>query len=202
MKKQDVTTLLIIIAVLITMSGIAFVYTEHLKRMKAEEDKKKSQEEYQKLFLLYLEKDKTLPDEIKKQFKDFIEKYSGIEPGIAVELRTILNLIENKQEEIAIEKLTKVIEDHLKNKYVQEGKAKDKQSCPRLSKLLKIALDLKWISEHEFYVSLFLKDKRNEEAHQVGTKFPMNWKSIAFLAGIELLYNLKGIKREPDTVPA
>ena len=42
---------------------------------------------------------------------------------------------------------------------------------------------------------LFLKDKRNEEAHELSVKFSKNDKYIAFLAGIEIIYKLNGIKR-------
>lgn len=143
----------------------------------------------------YLENQKSIPSEIKQQLIELREKYSGLQDDVAIELMKIVELLNDDKEEIAIEKLTKVIENLLKEKFVAEQKAKDKRSCPKLFKMLESALEFKWISKNEFYISCFLKDERNEEAHDLAVKFPTNWKYISFLAGIELLYNLKGIKR-------
>lgn len=185
----------IFIFVALAIGGFIWAIDEKTKRQVAENKLKQKEDDYLKLLASYLERTKDIPDEIKKQLYHLRDKYVGVHDDVAIELKSIIELIESKKEEIAIEKLTKIIENLLKEKFVEEGQAKDKRSCPKLFKLLEKALELKWISKHEFYVSNFLKDKRNDEAHELAVRFPVNWKFIAFLAGIEILYNLKGIKR-------
>lgn len=192
MKKADVW---IIILAALAIGGFVWAMDEKTKRQIAETKLKEKEDDHLKLLGMYLEKNNNIPSEIKEQLIHLREKYVGLHDDIAVELKNIIELIENNKEEIAIEKLTKVVENLLKEKYVEEGKAKDKRSCPKLYKLLEEALSFKWISKHEFQIGLFLKDRRNDEAHELAVKFPINWKFIAFLAGIEILYNLKGIKR-------
>lgn len=179
----------------LAIGGFIWAIDEKTKRQKVETKLKEKEKDYLKLLSDYLSKHKGLPDEIKTQLIHLRDKYAGLQDDVAIELKTIVELIETGKEEIAIEKLTKIVEHLLKEKYISNGHAKDKRSCPKLYKLLEEALKLKWISRHEFHFSMFLKEERNQEAHEIATKFPANWKYISFLAGIEILYNLKGIPR-------
>ena len=176
-------------------AGFIWAYNEHTKRKELEQELSKKDNDYLKLLQHYLENQKSIPAEIKQQLIELRKKYSGLQDDVANKLKVIIELIEDDKEEIAIEKLTTVIENLLKDKFVAEQKVKDRRSCPKLFKMLESALEFKWISKHENYVSYFLKDERNEEVHELTAKFPTNWKYISFLAGIEIIYNLKGIKR-------
>lgn len=180
----------------LAVAGFVWALDEHLKNQSLKKKLENMEHDYLKLLNSYLEHKKSLPDEIKEQIIHLRESYIGLQDDIAIELKTVHDLIESDKEEIAIEKLTKIIEHILKEKFIAEGKAKDKRSCPKLFKLLEQALSFNWISKHEFYVSFILREQRNNEAHELAVKFPTNWKHIAFLAGIELIYNLKGIKRK------
>lgn len=185
-----------IILVALAIAGFLWALDEHLKKNEFKKLLEQKDHDYLKLLNKYLENKTSLPEEIKEQIVHLREKYIGLQDDVAIELKTIHDLIEAKKEEIAIEKLTKVIEHLLKEKYIAEGKAKDKRSCPKLFKLLEHALAFNWITKHEYHVSFILREQRNDEAHELAVKFPANWKHIAFLAGIELIYNLKGIKRD------
>jgi hypothetical protein len=179
----------------LAIAGFIWAIDEKNKRKALNEHLNVKNQDYLKLLHSYLEDKKSLPNEIKEQLIHLREEYIGLQDDVAIELKTIIELIDSNKEEIAIEKLTKVIENLLKEKYIAEGKAKDKRSCPKLFKLLELALNLNWISKHEHLVATILKDKRNDEAHELAVKYPSNWKYIALLSGIELIYKLKGVKR-------
>src|ERR1035437_3825350 len=133
----------------LAIAGFIWAIDEQTKKIIAQNKLKQKEDDYLKLLASYLEKTKDIPEEIKKQLYHLRDKYVGIHDEVAVELKTIIELIETKKEEIAIEKLTKIIENLLKEKFIEEGQAKDKNSCPKLFKLLEKALEFKWISKHE-----------------------------------------------------
>jgi len=190
--KKDLT--IIILAVLV-IGGFIWAMNERTKKLLIADKFDRKDDDYLRLMSAYLKDKKEMPKEIKDQLIGLRKEYSGINDAVALKLQAIIELIQDGKEEIAIEKLTLIIENLLKDKYVKEGKAKDKKSCPKLYSLLKYALEVKWITKHQFSFSLFLKDKRNEEAHELTAKFSKNDKYIAFLAGIEIIYKLNGIKR-------
>ena len=175
--------------------GFIWAMNEQARANQLSIDLNNSQTNYLKLLNDYTKKQTSFSEEIKNQLVDLRKNYEGINDAVALELKSISELIEIKQEETAIAKLTKVIENLLKEKHIQEGKAKDERSCPQLFKMLNNALELNWISEHEYNFSNLLRDYRNQESHELAVKFTTNWKNISFLSGIEIIYKLKGIKR-------
>ena len=175
--------------------GFIWAINEHNRANQLSFALNNSQRNYLKLLNDYTKKQTSFSEEIKNQLVDLRKNYEGINDSVALELKAISELIESKHEEIAIAKLTKVIENLLKEKHVEEGKVKDKRSCPQLYKMLKNALDFDWITEHEYNFSNLLRDQRNQESHELAVKFTTNWKNISFLSGIEIIYKLKGIKR-------
>jgi len=195
--KKDIW---IIILSALAIGGFIWAINEKTLRKISEEKGKRFEKDYLAILSLYLDTQDDLPSEIKHQIIQLREKYTGIQDNVSIELKTIISLIENGNEEIAIEKLTKIIENLLKDKYVEEGYANSKKDCPKLYTLLQKAYQFKWISKAKLNVSCFLKDIRNTEAHELAVKFPKNWKYISFLAGIEILYNLKGISRKSTPI--
>lgn len=184
----------IIVIGALAVGGFIWAINEKNKRVVLEKKILKKENDYLHLLSQYLTKENDLPEEIKAQIINLRKEYIGIQDDIAIELQTVIDLIEQKKEEIAIEKLTKIIENILKDKLVEEGKLEGKRKCPALAKMLEKALEFNWITRHEFNFSLLLKDNRNEEAHDLAVNFPRNWKMISFLAGIQIIYQLKGIK--------
>lgn len=194
MNSKTLVTILGVIAAL----AFGWAISESIKRGEVEKKLKKKNEDYLKLLSQYIIDTKGqsgITEKIKTQLERLQSEYIGIDNAVSNKLQTVIELITEKKEEIAIEKLTLIIENILKEKYIAEGNAKDKKSCPSLFKLLEKAKELKWITSHHFNFSLFLKEKRNEEAHELVPAINENERIIAFLSGIEIIYHLKGIKR-------
>ncbi|MCU4162508.1 hypothetical protein [Carboxylicivirga caseinilyticus] len=188
------------IAVLSVIAIFAFGWalSENKDKKRIQGILKKKNDNYLKLLSQYIEDTKGQDgtgEKIKEQLKSLHDEYEGVDKAISKKLQTVIELISENKQEIAIEKLTLIIENILKDKYIAEGQAKDKKSCPSLFKLLEKARDLKWITNHHFNFSLFLKEKRNQEAHELTCVINENEKIIAFFSGIEIIYQLKGIKR-------
>lgn len=179
----------------LAIAGFIWAMDEKTKRIEAENKLQQKEEDYLKLLAEYLETRKDLPKEIKEQLINLRTDYVGINDAVAIKLKTVVKLIETGEDEIAIEKLALIVENLLKERYVEASKATDKKQCPTFYNLLKKAQEWKWIPKHLFDMSLFLKDRRNEEAHDISTVFSENDKFIAFLSGIEIIYSLQGIKR-------
>jgi hypothetical protein len=189
-----------LIAVLGVIALIAFGWAlkEQNEKKRLQQVYQKKNDNYLKLLSKYLADTKGQEDvilRIKSQLADLQREYESIDSAIANKLQVVMELIAENKQEIAIEKLTLIIENILKDKYIAEGKAKDKKSCPVLAKLLEYARDLKWITNHHFNFSLFLKEKRNQEAHELAPVINENERLIAFFSGIEIIYHLKGIKK-------
>ena len=189
MNKNDITSIIILS---LAIAGFMWAINEKTKRIAMQERLASKEGDYLVLLSHYLENKNQLPIEIKEQLIRLRAEYIGINDDVANKLQIVIELIQNKKEEIAIEKLTAIIENLLKIKY--QKKHKDKK-IPNLYTLLVKAKEWGWITAHQFSFSLFLKDKRNEEAHEISAKFSKNDKYIAFLAGIEIIYKLNGIKR-------
>jgi hypothetical protein len=183
------------ILISLTIAGFIWALSERNKRIEVEGLLEEKEDDYLQLLQKYLEKEKSIPEEIKQQLIKLRKKYLGIDDAIAIELKKVIDALNIGQEETAIFKLTKIIENILKEKFEKEEYSGNKKSFGNLASMLKEALNLKWISKHEYYISYLLKDQRNKEGHELAIKFPDNWVQISFLAGIELIYNLKGTKR-------
>jgi len=193
MKSEDNSLLFILGA--LAVGGFVWAIKERNEKNAIKLRFENTQRDYLKLLQAYLEKTKELPVEVKNQLLNLRNQYQGINDNVAIELSTIVDLIENGKDEIAIQRLATTIENVLKEKYIELGLAKDKKSCPSLNSLLEKALELRWITKHEFQFSLLLKDKRNTVSHNIAVTFPENQKYLLFLSGIEILYRLKGMKR-------
>jgi len=178
----------------LAVGGFIWAINERNKVNELNNALQKSQTNYLNLLNDYTKHQNSFTEEIKSQLIDLRANYEGINDNVAVELKSITDLIESGQEETAIAKLTKVIENLLKEKYVAEGKANDNKSCPQLFKMLQEALTFNWIDQNEYHFSNLLREQRNKEAHELAVKFPKNWKYISFLSGIEIIYKLKGFR--------
>ena len=175
--------------------GFIWAWSERNKRKAVEESNSNLERDYLHLLEKYLDKTHSIPKDIKNQIINLRKRFIGLEDKIAIELQTVVELLEINKEDIAIEKLTKIIENILKDKYIENGLAKDKRSCPKLYKMIEKSLELNWINKHPFNFSLLLKDNRNDEAHELATNYPTNWKLISFIAGIDIIYTLKGFEK-------
>ena len=139
MKKESL--LLIAIGALF-IGGIMWALTDENKRLrnqiyKEEEEKDKIKKDYLNLLKDYLTKNKSLPESVKAQLLDLKEHYVGIQDDIAIELNNIVELIRMGKEELAVATLTKIVENLLKDRYVEEHIVETRDKCPNFHQMLK-----------------------------------------------------------------
>lgn len=157
--------------------------------------RKKAEESYLSLLNEFMKRVNDLPEDIKNQLWDIYKHYKGIDENIAAELKTVLDLIDADKQSIAIEKLVKVIENILKERFVNEKLAPAKDKCPSLFQMIQQAFGFKWISKREYKFIELIRDPRNLEAHELNVSLSRNETMIYVLAGIEILHTFKGIKK-------
>lgn len=170
-----------------------FVYRNgFLKSDNIQLKKKLSDSERSKIELMkkYIKDCKDVPKEMARQLEELKVLLSKSRPDIADELGVVAELLAAGHNEIAVEKLTKCLENILKNKVIEEGLEKSKQGFPPLQKLLEIAKNQKWLSAHHYNFFLFIKEMRNQEAHEVGYELGKNEVYIAFFSAIEIMSSL------------
>jgi hypothetical protein len=184
-----------LILVGLAIGGFIWAINERTEKQVLAQKLDRKNEDYLNLMSYYLQNQRQIPEEIKKQLISLRREYIGINDAIAMKLYTVIELTHNNKDEIAIEKLALIVENILKEKYEEEGLKKKNKGFPKFAELLKKAKELNWIKSGHYFLSLFLKEKRNEEAHELITNFSENEKVIAFFSGIELIYQLKGVKR-------
>jgi len=192
MSKKDI---LLGVVIILAVAGFIWAINERSKKQVLELKLNQKNEDYLRLLSAYLESRTDIPETLKNQLINLRKEYSGIDDAIAVRLQDVIELIQTGKDKIAVEKLALVIENLLKDKYIKEGKAIDKKSCPAFHKLIEKAKEFNWIKLHQFNFSMFIKEKRNEEAHELVPDISDNEIMIAFFSGIEIIYQLKGIKK-------
>jgi hypothetical protein len=180
-----------LILVGLAIGGFIWAINERTEKQAFAQKLDRKNEDYLNLMSHYLQSQKQIPEEIKKQLISLRREYIGINDAIAMKLHTVVELIRNNKDEIAIEKLASIIENLLKEKYQKEINT---SRIPNFYNLLQKAKELYWISADIYHLSLFVKNKRNQEAHELRAQFTENEKQIAFLSSIEIIYQLKGIK--------
>lgn len=145
-------------------------------------DLKESQED--KLILLneYLkQQNQTLPEPIKQYVIRLKEQYIGVNEKVAKELNNIENLINTGQDEQALQGLSKIVENLLKEKYKQEcSSEKEDKKIPTYHKLLEYAKEHTWISEDSFCFCNKLKNVRNKLTHELAAKLDDDTKAEMF----------------------
>lgn len=154
--------------------------------------------ESQYLILLqsYIERVRELPQGIREQLNDLISHYKGIDYDIASELQSVLIMVGNEQFSEAIMKLTKIVENILKDKYVQHNIIQPKGKFPTLFNMIEEAFKkYNWISKREYYFIELIREPRNQEAHTLNVNLSRNESFIYIMAGIELLHTFKGVKK-------
>ena len=156
-----------------------------------------------KLIREYLKIAKEIPTEIKAQLEKLVLEYEDLDNKVAKELLDVLNLIEQKMETKAIASLAKIIENLLKDKFAPEmlkGKFTDKTEFEmkkkriKFFKIVEFAKSENFLSEHEYNLTNLLRDFRNKESHELSVELGKNWRTIAFLTGIEIVFKIKGKK--------
>lgn len=148
-----------------------------------------------------------LHKEIKSKLTELIQNSKEVDPKVANELAQIVTLLEVKQDNSAILKLTKIIENLLKDLYkgdaeLQELAKTHGRKQPVFADHLEHAKNKKIISTEDYHLLSLMKSMRNDEAHELAVHKHKSKIFAAFIAGIGLVLGLcQLLKRksiEPD----
>jgi hypothetical protein len=165
------------------------------KKILLEDFQKKNEEkdDINKRLQETIEESKEIPTEVKKQLEELVERYNNVDDNVRQELITASSLIEIKQYPKAIGVLTKIIENLLKEKYLDDDAFKEKmkkKSFPVLKDFLDHAKDDKFLSPEEFHFANGLREIRNEDAHDLNTRKSKLLTSSAFLSAVDLILKI------------
>ena len=142
-----------------------------------------------------IDENEDLSKEIKQKLKDLIENNSEVEPKIANELTQISALLEIKQDNSAVLKLAKIIENLLIELYEGDIKIKDvaklnNRKNPVFADYIELGRNEKIISSEDYHLLSVLKIIRNDEAHQLDIKKDKSRIVSSLICGIGLVLGL------------
>jgi len=142
-----------------------------------------------------IDSNENLTNEIKKQLKLLLQNNKDIDPKVANELAQIVALLEIKQELTAIVKLSKIIENLLKEMFkddiqLNELAQKNGHKTPSFADYLEHAKNKNLINNEEFHLLSVMKIIRNKEAHEVQPQKEKTRIVAAFVAGVTLALSL------------
>lgn len=133
--------------------------------------------------------------EIKKKLTELVQNNPEIDPKIAGELGQIVALLEIKQNTTAVFKLAKIIENLLKELFIDDEElkklsAKNGRKVAVFADYLEYAKTKKILSVEDYHLLSILKIIRNEEAHELDIKKEKSKIIAVFISGINLVLGL------------
>lgn len=163
---------------------IAFLLIDNDNKSKKIKDLKKD-----------IDDNEDLSKEIKQKLTELIENNLEVEPKIANELTQISALIEIKQDNSAVLKLAKIIENLLIKLYKGDTKVKEiarinNRKNPVFADYIEHGRNENVISSEDYHQLSVLKIIRNEEAHQLDIKKDKSRIVSPFICGIGLVLSL------------
>ncbi len=190
MKKNNV----LLIGIALVAAALIYYLIENNRKLKFQENRIKELEENKIQLIKDSLSKSALTEEIKNQVLELINEYKDIDEDISNELISVLSLIGIDQIEKAIKDLAKIIENLLKDNFLNDEKFKNKKFVS-LGKLIELAKESGLFNNKEYNAVCVLKEFRNEESHELNVKYGSNWQMIGLLGGIEIIFKLKGEKR-------
>jgi len=175
------TTIILLVAM---AAIIAFLVIDNNNKSKKIKELKKD-----------IDENEDLTKEIKEKLTELIENNSEIEPKIANELTQISALIEIKQDNSAVLKLAKIIENLLIELYKGDSGVKEiaklnNRKNPVFADYIEHGRNEKIITTEDYHLLSVLKIIRNEEAHQLDVKKDKSRIVSAFICGVGLVLGL------------
>ncbi|MBR3798932.1 MAG: DUF4145 domain-containing protein [Bacteroidales bacterium] len=186
-----------ILLILLAVAGcVAAFYCLQNKSLKKQLDDKQHdidvlEDSYMKLLKEYISKQQEIPKELQDDLMNLCTQYKGLQPEVVEEMERVLKLLQDGQDELAVESLSKIVENVIEEKCKQENIKGNS-----FFNNLKIAVDKGLISKRVFHLSNVLRDTRNTIAHEVGVTMKKSEVVMNISAGIEILFALKGIPNE------
>jgi hypothetical protein len=153
-----------------------------------------------------IEENDNLNDEIKKRLKELIDNNLEVDPRIANELSQIAALLEIKQDNSAVLKLAKIIENLLKELYkddpeLKELAKKNNRKNPVFADYLEFAKIKTLINQEDFHLLSVLKIIRNQEAHELDIKKEKSRLLAAFISAMGLILLLSRTLKKKTIEP-
>lgn len=152
-----------------------------------------------------IEDNDNLNDEIKKRLKELVTNNSDVDPKVAGELSQIAALLEIKQDNSAVLKLAKIIENLLKELYrddpeLNELTKKKNRKNPSFGDYLEFAKIKNVIAQEDYHLVSVLKIIRNQEAHELDIKKEKSRVLAAFISAISLILILCKILKKKSII--
>lgn len=182
----------LLIGVLIITAGIfIYLFFEEKERNKKLLLKNTDlQNDRLKLLQENLNINKEITPEVKRQLLALIDQYESKHQKVSIELKDVLEQIQEGKDIKAIRDLAKIIENLLKEKYQNEPRfAKLKRIT--LKPLIEYAKEMSLFNEKLYNAACILHLFRNEESHELAVTDTENMKMVALLGGIEIIVLLK-----------
>jgi len=173
------------IILLVAMAAIiAFLVIDNKNKAKKIKELKKD-----------IDENEDLTKEIKQKLTELIENNLEVEPKIANELSQISALIEIKQDNSAVLKLAKIIENLLIELYKGDIKVKEianqnNRKKPVFADYIEHGRNENVISSEDYHQLSVLKIIRNEEAHQLDINKDKSRIVSPFICGVALVLAL------------
>ena len=161
-----------------------------------------------------LENTDDIPKDVKEQLERLVLEYESLAPKVSKELVDVLKLLNNGMSAKALSAMSKIVEVLLKEKYgpkKSDAKYKDltdeafekKRKSFSFAKAIKLASENNLLSQIECDLLDILRGYRNEETHTFVEDGEKNWKQIAFLTALEVVFKVKGtLRKSSTTVPS
>ncbi|MES2479458.1 MAG: hypothetical protein V4561_10240 [Bacteroidota bacterium] len=148
----------------------------------------------------------SMSDLVKDQLSDLITSYKVKNPKIAIEIGSVINLIEAEEFEKGVMAIAKIIENILKTKFQKDTSFKQhlinpdgKKRKAAFSEYIDYAEKAKILTKAETHFAQSLREYRNEEAHNLGVKRELNYNLGSMLTGIELMVKCDSYSQNPVT---
>ncbi len=194
-KKETILTVCLGVFVVI---GLVLIWKKDKENKLLKTQLKLAEENELGILNEYLKLHKqTLPEPIKQYVIRLKVQYVGVNEKVAKELNDIETLINTGQDEQALQGLSKIVENLLKDRYKQENLSEPgKKKIPTFHNLLEYAKEQHWISQESFMFCSELKNVRNILTHELAAKLDDALKTRMFFGSIGVICELKGIPNE------
>ncbi|MEJ5996535.1 hypothetical protein WG904_19055 [Pedobacter sp. Du54] len=158
------------------------------------ESKKKEIEE----LTLKVDENENLNESIKQQLQELIHQNNDLGQDIKNELAQIIGLINIQQQEGAVMKLTKIIENLLKKLYKDDEKFRTwYKNQPGKNAVFADYIEFakldNQISKEDYHIVKLMKDIRNQEAHELDIKKHPSKILVSFFSGVSIIITLTAL---------
>jgi hypothetical protein len=142
---------------------------------------------YLELLQNFLKAQGNTPPNVIEELKRLKNQIDHLETGVHIELDSVIKLVHEGQGTKAIRDLTKIVENKLKEKALNDESFK---KTPMLNNLLEHAFHCKWISSRQYENACKLKDIRNKESHELAVVVDNLEIGMSIFTGIDIIYTI------------